>query len=196
MNLTLILLPIKKLISTTILSLVALTSPLIDPFTGQAQTYVCTAFVVDAARGLALTAHHCMKDGTLADGKETRTIRTDGKMSLITIEPMTKPPLRLAEKEAEIGDNVVSFGYGWGNLHVLPRMVDARPEPPPVTEESPFVCERTLVCLSGPLIPGMSGGPMVNEEGDVIGINQATNQFIGLGCGVKEIRTFINRKGK
>ena len=39
----------------------------------------------------------------------------------------------------------------------------------------------------------MSGGPIIDMTGQVIGINQATSDIVGLACGAGEIREFLEK---
>jgi hypothetical protein len=45
--------------------------------------------------------------------------------------------------------------------------------------------------LDGPVAPGMSGGPVLNEAGELVGINQAANPVLGMMCPIEEIREFL-----
>ena len=47
------------------------------------------------------------------------------------------------------------------------------------------------LALDGPLIHGMSGGPIVERGGKVVGIGQSSDQQTGFGCGAEEIREFL-----
>lgn len=146
---------------------------------------VCTGFVTSSSKGEALTARHCLPENgeiLYADGVESTLIRADDQFALIQIPKMEKPPLDISQEEALIGSEVFTFGYGWGYLEVFHRWVAAFRDK-----------DRTLM-MDSPLAHGMSGGPVVNLNGEVVAINQAGNEVISVGSGVKAIRKFLRSK--
>jgi S1-C subfamily serine protease len=144
---------------------------------------ICTAFVVSASAGEALTAAHCVPDDgedLYADGEATYVIRQDQTFALVKVEAEEKPPLAIRKDEVAVGEEVRTFGYAWGKINVFRRTV------------SSFL-EGDLM-LDAPLAPGMSGGPVVDTKGEVVGVNQASNSVIGQACGSSEIRHFLKMK--
>lgn len=109
---------------------------------------VCTGFIV--ARGQALTAAHCLpsEEGVelFVDGEPSRVLRKDAQFGLVSAD-LEKPPLAIRRGEALVGEEVRTFGFAWGYLHVFKRNVSAFREGDPL--------------LDSPLAPGMSGGPVV-----------------------------------
>lgn len=139
---------------------------------------VCTAFVV--AQGQALTAAHCLpSDDTemFADGELSKVLKRNKQFGLVTLADTKKPPLTIRSTEALIGEDVRSFGYAWGYLNVFRRTISSR--------------DDVDAMLDSPLAPGMSGGPVVDVKGEVVGINQLTNEVVGIVCGPSEIRRFL-----
>ena len=45
--------------------------------------------------------------------------------------------------------------------------------------------------VAGQYIPGMSGGPVVDHDGKIVGIVQQSNSGIGFGVGVSTIQGFL-----
>lgn len=135
----------------------------------------CTGFMVAPQR--ALTAAHCVADdaGFFVDGQDAIVMARTESLMLVTAG--AKPPLKLARKFS-IHEPVISFGFAWGEMVVFGRAIAA-------FHGSDYV-------LDGPLAPGMSGGPIVNLSGEVVGINQATNAVIGVACDAQEIYAFLN----
>jgi S1-C subfamily serine protease len=157
---------------------------------GNKSGHFCTGFMVDAARGLILTAEHCVsKDnqGVFVDGLEAEVIKKNHDLAVIKVEPFSRPALDI-ETSSEIGDPVTAIGYGYGDLFRLKRSI-AGTEIADGKRKSDLECD--LFALDGPVAPGMSGGPIINAKGKVIGITQATAPAIGLGCKAKEINKFL-----
>lgn len=148
----------------------------------------CTGFVIDAARGWVLTAKHCINpdpSGLLyVNDEERKTVRSDELFALIEVPRMTQPPLTIRAKRPAIGDPAVAIGYGFGFLTLLNGVVAA--------------FKDDDIALDVGLIPGMSGGPMVDSYGEVIGLNQRNVTLnggsLGVGCGVEELWKFLRAK--
>lgn len=140
----------------------------------------CTGFVIDAARGHAITSGHCVADGMLTDSEPSTVLKKDSEFALITVKPMTKPPLTLREKNAPLGEPVASFGYGYNVWTVLFRHLAGY--------------DSDMMAVDGPLIGGMSGGPIVDMQARVVGVNQATLKDLGLASTVERLRDFLKKK--
>jgi S1-C subfamily serine protease len=164
------------IIDRTVRSMVRLSYQL-----NEEETYTCTGFVVNAARGWVLTAKHCITEdgeGMFVDGQPSTVVGQNDSFAMLTITPMTKPPLDIRKEKLNLGDDVLSIGYGYGELMVFMRQVAG--------------FHAGDVALNGLLAPGMSGGPVVDMNGRVVGLNQADYQMIiGVLCGQDEIRDFI-----
>jgi S1-C subfamily serine protease len=52
------------------------------------------------------------------------------------------------------------------------------------------------IVVQGGYIPGMSGGPVIDKDGQVVGIIQQSDQNIGYGVGVDRISEFLLDAGK
>lgn len=140
---------------------------------------ICTGFVVSASKGEVLTALHCVPEDEplYVDGVPSTVVKRSETLALIEGPKMTKPPLSVKKGEAKVGEEIWSFGYAWGQLTVFHRWV------------AHF--KDSDLATDGPLAPGMSGGPMTDLKGEVIGINQAANDVVGIACGSNEIRAFL-----
>lgn len=151
----------------------------LDPESGE-KTY-CTGFVVGTHR--ALTAAHCivMPDYFTVDGELSEVVKMDGSFALVTVSSASgsKPSLKIAKK-LKLQDEVLTFGYAWGDMFVFRRHVAK-------FHEGDWA-------MDGPLAPGMSGGPTVNLAGEVVGLNQAANAIIGIDCGAEELQAFLSQK--
>lgn len=137
---------------------------------------VCTGFLVRPRQ--AITSAHCVPeaDTVLVDGRSSAVLKRNDQFVLV--EAPDKPVVRLGTG-VRLQERVVSYGYAWGEQEVftLARNV------------STFKGEDVVV--DGPLAHGMSGGPVVNQDGVVVGLNQMSNDIVGVACSVMEIRVFL-----
>lgn len=148
------------------------------------QTGVCAGFVVNAPRGEAITARHCVPDDEdtllIVDGESSTIIKENQAFALVKVKEMSKPALDLRKDKPSLGEKVITFGYGYGLYTIFQRTVAAY--------------YNGDLLLDGPLAHGMSGGPAVDEQGRVVGINQMSDGVTASICGVGEIREFLKEK--
>lgn len=151
-------------------------------FEGKPATRTCSAFYIDLIH--LITAEHCVPQKgeqlvAYATGEPLRVIReTENGLALIESQPATGVvPLKLA-KSVEMGERLFSFGYAYGETFVgLQRNAAGK--------------YQGHLWVDGPLASGMSGGPVVNERGEVVGVNQASTPEIGVVCLVPEIKELL-----
>jgi hypothetical protein len=97
--------------------------------------------------------------------REARLLRFDlvNDLALLQVEPApTANPLRLAEHDPEPGESIVSLGNPEGlGMSLIEGVFNGR--------AAKGVVDRFL--LSMPLNSGMSGGPILDEAGEVVGTN-------------------------
>lgn len=158
---------------------------LVEHIQDDTSTSFCTGFVVDSAKGWALTANHCvpakLDTPIWVDKLNSHIIKRDEAFALVEVPIMTKPPLAIRKKSVELLDRVYSFGYGLQTFMVLERHVAS--------------INSGDVALDGPLMHGMSGGPTVDEDAQVVGLNQMSlDNGLGIVCGQDEIRDFLKSK--
>lgn len=140
---------------------------------------VCTGVVVRPTQ--VLSAEHCI-DGTAltVDGMEAKVIKRSGTLILVDVPGLLKPGLSIG-KLPRRGDEVFSWGYAYDlGLTVLVRHI------------ANFLDEDIM--LDGTMAKGMSGGPVVNQRGELVGINQGTDAMsyaTSIMCGPNEIREFL-----
>jgi hypothetical protein len=98
---------------------------------------------------------------------EARLLRFDllNDLALLSVEGLTRAtPLRLAEREPGPGERIVALGNPEGlGMSLIEGVFNGR--------AAKGVVDRLL--LSMPLNSGMSGGPILDERGDVAGTNVA-----------------------
>lgn len=144
----------------------------------------CSGFVVDASRGLAITAEHCIVDNQIAllvDDLPSEVVRTSEWLALVKVPSMVKPPLKIAKKRPDL--SVPTWGLGWAfGLKFL------------VLERAVAGYDGTDLVVGGAFIEGMSGGPVVNDRGEVVGVIQGGVPAAAWLSGPDEIREFLGAK--
>ncbi len=151
---------------------------------GNVGHYSCTGFAI--AKRRVLTAAHCNGKDMTADGIHAILLKADVQSDLMLLEvgtgrkPMTfrdTPVVRFEELTA------IGYGYGWHYLTVLtvhPILVD-------VTVEG----MAPGMFVQGGYIGGMSGGPVIDMDGYVVGIVQRTSEGVGYGVTALTIKAFL-----
>ena len=66
--------------------------------------HLCTGFVVSASQGQVLTARHCVDESEtiLVDEVPATILKVDGLFALLSIVPMSKPPLDLRKDKVSV----------------------------------------------------------------------------------------------
>ena len=140
--------------------------------------------VVDPS-GIILTNNHVVAGGgevtvRLGDGREFKAagIKTDPKSDLAIVRIDAGSPLpatRLGRSgEVEVGDWVLALGQPFGlEGTVTAGIVSAKGRGLGITDREDFI--QTDAAIN----PGNSGGPLVNLDGEVIGINTAISTNSG-----------------
>lgn len=144
-------------------------------------SFVGTAFVVDSS-GLLLTNYHVVcnlvfrpRDYSLrlVDDKgarvdSVRVVRVDAAHDLAILQAdLPDPvPLRFADYVPGVGVSVFSFGF--------PLNLSGTVVPGSFSGPVPHSLEGTFH-FTGSLNPGMSGGPTLLKDGQVVGVNVATS---------------------
>ncbi len=140
--------------------------------------------IVDPS-GIVLTNNHVVAGGgditvRLSDGREFKAgqIKTDPKSDLAIVRIDAKgslPAARLGRSsDVEVGDWVLALGQPFGlEGTVTAGIVSAKGRGLGITDREDFI--QTDAAIN----PGNSGGPLVNLDGEVIGINTAISTNSG-----------------
>ena len=133
------------------------------------------AGIIWAENGLILTNNHVVGRQTPIvmlqnDGEyESRLLARDPDvdLALLAIEATGLAPLRPAAVSPRVGELVFAFGHPWGQRNTVTRGI---------ISALAFAQNRRgdtlpIVRSDVPLAPGNSGGPLVNANGEVVGIN-------------------------
>ncbi|HVJ80399.1 MAG TPA: trypsin-like peptidase domain-containing protein, partial [Planctomycetia bacterium] len=161
-----------------------------------------TGVVVDP-RGYILTNHHVIEDVTqlrvtLVDGSTyaaeiaARDPQTD--LALLSIKPngsLPVMPLGTSE-DLMVGETVIAIGNAFGYEHTTTvGYVSELHRDVKLSEEQSY---RNLIQTDAAINPGNSGGPLVNLDGEMIGLNVAIRagaQNIGFAIPADEVKQIL-----
>ena len=162
----------------------------------------CTGFVVhDHAKGgkdkdddvdYVLTAEHCNGPDLYVD-KHPATVKTkdDSKdLMILEVEDLERPQLTVAKRNPKVGDEVASYGYGYGLERPLFRVAHVSDDQSYIPFEG---VGGPLIALDASFVPGQSGGPVVNAAGQVVMIVQMGSNIVGLGVGAETLHDKVGR---
>jgi serine protease Do len=161
-----------------------------------------TGLVIDE-RGYIVTNHHVVKGVdslrvSLADGSsyDARIVSYDSKhdLAVIKIDPIS--PLSVipigTSSDLMLGEDVLAIGNAFGYEHTVTRgIISSLSRDVEVNEEQSY---ENLIQIDAAINPGNSGGPLLNRDGDVIGINVAIRagaQKIGFAIPIDDARVTI-----
>ena len=158
----------------------------------------CTAWVINEARDLVLTAAHCdqQRNGDsamLVNSIPAILVAKDSKKDLMVlyVPGIDKPALHLAKYNPVIGDEIASYGYGLGLERPIFRITHVSDNQLYIPFEGiggPFILTDTN------FIGGQSGCPVVNLAAEVVMIVQmSANAGFGLGVGSETIKDKMGR---
>ena len=156
----------------------------------------CTGFVINADAknkdkedvDYVLTAAHCNGAEMYADQTAAKVLWLDTKKDLMVLEvsDLNRPALKLAKDNPKIGDEIASLGYGWGLERPMFRTAH-------VSDDNTYIPEDGIggpfMVIDAQFVPGMSGGPVINANGEVVLIVQRGGNAVGIGVGAETIRS-------
>ena len=167
-------------VSASIVSVTGITND------GNFDRYSCSGFVI--APHYMMTAKHCIGVMMQADGHVVTVIKVSDDLTDLAVikADVERPALALIEEPLRLYQMAHALGYGGGIGIITP--VDGKIEGYNYSPSKDFA---PGLFVGIPYIPGMSGGPVVDDAGNVIGIVQQS--FITLGYGVQTltIRAFL-----
>lgn len=156
----------------------------------------CTGFVINSKvekekepdRTYILTAAHCNGEDIYADQSAAKVLHLDNKKDLmvLAVDALDRPALKLATENPKIGQTVASYGFGWGLERPMLRQAM-------ISDDNTYIPEDGIggpfMVIDAQFVPGMSGGPVVNQAGDVVMIVQRGGGAVGIGVGEDIIRS-------
>lgn len=140
-----------------------------------------TGVIIDH-RGYVVTNYHVVEDVyeinvTLFDGKTTRAdlVASDPRSDLAVVKLRGEGPFETIPRghsdDLMIGETVIAIGNAFGYVHTSTvGIVSALHRDIPVNETQSY---HDLIQTSAGINPGNSGGPLLNIDGEIIGINVA-----------------------
>jgi serine protease Do len=151
-----------------------------------------TGMIIDA-QGHILTNHHVAGGATkievlLSNGERypARLVGTDPKTDLAVIHISAKQPLPHVtfgdSDKVEVGEWVVAIGHPRGLDQTVTQGIISAKHRRGITDPSSY---QDFLQTDAPINPGSSGGPLLNLQGEVIGVNAAiaseSGGFEGIG---------------
>lgn len=162
---------------------------------GQEQHGACTAFSINDLRDYFLTAAHCYGKVMTVDKHPARVVYLDHESDLMVLTvpesgevPEVKPLAKPREcKDGSVGyvcqgEEIAAMGFGFGGY--VPLLKTGNVSAINVLLPDWGFGDRESMLLSGfAYIPGMSGGPVFNADGKIVGIVQwgDNGNYIGGG---------------
>lgn len=151
----------------------------------------CTGFSIHAEKKYILTAAHCDGHKIRIDGTQSLVMFKDERKDLLVLKALgleIGPGLVMAKENPKLGEQVASYGYGFGLEKPMFRIAHVSQVDSQIEELSgPFFM------IDAPYIPGQSGGPVVNEKGELVSIVQRGTNGLGIGVGVETIKDRVGR---
>lgn len=155
--------------------------------------------------GLVLTNQHVVQSNPrpsvkLADGRkfDGTVMSIDDSLDLALIQlrgahNLPTTPFAPDTSSVKVGDSVYAIGSPRGESWKMSQTQVIELNSTCANGASPLRCIRTP---SGFLQPGNSGGPLINSQGQVIGLNRAVQQSTGEGVSipVETIQTFLAQR--
>lgn len=162
----------------------------IEMVNDKGESGACSGFMINAAKHEVLTAGHCDGETITVDGTKAVKVHKDERKDLMVlrVDDVDKPALHLSKVPLDRGDEVASFGYGYGLEFPMLRVGHV--------SSTKFEIEGLsgpFVVVDAPFVPGQSGGPVVNDKGEVVSIVQRTGEGFGIGVGADVIREKVGR---
>ena len=156
-----------------------------------------SGFIIDAKKGYIATNNHVIEGAkkitvSLSDGRnlEAKVIGADARTDLAVLQISDISNLTAVNlgdsSKIEVGESVVAIGNPGGNefaRSVTTGVISATNRTLDLQGESSFALLQTDAAIN----PGNSGGPLVNYQGQVIGINSAKyaeTGFEGMGFSI------------
>lgn len=175
-----------------------------------------TGVIVDGEKGIVITNRHVIPSGasevsiTLSDGTELTDVEVIGRtnandtldVAFLKVKDKKGKELKSAKlgdsSKIEVGDKVVAIGNALGQFQntVTTGIISGYGRSIEAGDETGTESLQNLFQTDASINQGNSGGPLVNIQGEVIGINTAvaggTAENIGFAIPINDIQGLIN----
>jgi len=169
----------------------------------QKRTSLGSGVIIDGKRGFILTnAHVIAKSGvikiTLNDEREFTAVVVgadpDSDLAVLRISPETPlPSIAMgSSNDLMIGETVIAIGNPFGFSHTVTTGVISATERSIRTDDRVY---HNFIQIDASINPGNSGGPLLNIDGELIGINTAIYakaQGIGFAIPIGRARKIVS----
>lgn len=203
---------IAKKVGPSVVSITA-ASTAQDAFGRSAQQQSAGTGIIISQNGLILTNKHVVEDGTSfvvttsdqKQFKDAKVVATDptNDIAFIKIEASGLTAAELGDSSrVEIGSFVVAIGNALGEFQntVTTGVISGKSRPITAASGDSTETLQNLFQTDAAINPGNSGGPLVNIEGQVIGINTAVagqgSTNIGFAIPINEAKRDIETVSK
>jgi len=160
----------------------------------------CTGFIINSEwtrdkdhpdSDLVMTAAHCNGPGLFVDNEVATVLWKDSKhdLMIVQIDDTGRPAISVAKANPVQGQEVVSYGYGAALSKPMFRLAHVSI----VDITIPDVDGGPFVMIDAGFVAGQSGGPVINDAGEVVSIVQRANGLLGIGVGAEIIRDKARR---
>lgn len=164
---------------------------------GEIEGY-CTAFSINDQKDYFLTAYHCNSEYISMDGMNAYPIwsNPDADLLLLVVPDSDEgryPSLHLASDVVKQGQPVggLGFGYAWpGRVSTFMAGYVVAPD---VMLEIEGMGKNEHYTSTNIVIPGMSGGPMFDENGNVVSMVQMGDARVGIGRTLAELKELTGK---
>jgi serine protease Do len=167
-----------------------------------ARTSLGSGVIIDGSKGYIITNHHVVARASeikviTSDQKEYegRVLGSDPRSDLAVLQINVKeklPDIEMGNSDdLMIGETVIAIGNPFGLSHTVTTGVVSAVDRSVRTEERIY---RRFIQTDASINPGNSGGPLLNIEGDLIGINTAIYQKaqgIGFAIPIKKAKRIV-----
>jgi Do/DeqQ family serine protease len=173
-------------------------------FFGREYTYTSlgSGVIIDGSKGHIITNHHVVARATeikviVSDEKEykARILGSDPRSDLAVLKIEAEgrlPELHMGNSDdLMIGETVIAIGNPFGLSHTVTTGVVSALERSVRTDERVY---RHFIQTDASINPGNSGGPLLNIDGELIGINTAIYQKaqgIGFAIPINKARRIV-----
>lgn len=152
--------------------------------------------IVWGRSGIVVTNAHCVQDhdavqivgrGTMKRG-DVLAVGRDHDLAAISVSGLTGPPLKLRDPHAlRVGELLFAFGHPLGVQDALSMGVLHTVAKHPRSGEPRFIVSDIR------LAPGNSGGPLVDAEGQLVGVNSMVVNGLGVAIPATAVARFVDR---